>query len=66
MPPATCRSASSCVGAGLRSARLNVDVNLGSIKDEGFVAAAIEEAAQVAAAAEAGLAAARAGLANGS
>ena len=54
------------LGAGLRGARLNVDVNLESIKDGAFVAAASEEAARLAAAAEAGIAAARARLTNGS
>jgi methenyltetrahydrofolate cyclohydrolase len=47
------------LGAGLRAARLNVDVNLGSIKDGAFAAAASEEAARLTAAAEAGIAAAR-------
>jgi methenyltetrahydrofolate cyclohydrolase len=54
------------LGAGLRGARLNVDVNLGSIKDGAFAAAASEEAARLTAAAEAGIAAARACLTNGS
>jgi formiminotetrahydrofolate cyclodeaminase len=54
------------LGAGLRGARLNVDANLGNIKDGAFAAAASEEAARVTAAAAAGIAAARACLANGS
>jgi len=54
------------LGAGLRGARLNVEVNLGSIKDAGFVAAASDEAARVTASAEAGLAAVRACLTDGS
>jgi methenyltetrahydrofolate cyclohydrolase len=53
------------LGAGLRGARLNVDANLGNVKDGAFAAAASDEAARVAAAAEAGIAAARALLMNG-
>jgi formiminotetrahydrofolate cyclodeaminase len=47
------------LGAGLRGAGLNVDVNLESIKDVGFSAAASEEAARLATAADAGIAVAR-------
>ena len=54
------------LGAGVRGARLNVDVNLESIKDAAFVAAASDEAARLTSAAEAGIAAARARLTNGS
>jgi formiminotetrahydrofolate cyclodeaminase len=46
------------LGAALRGAKLNVDVNLESIKDLAFSGAASEEAARLTAAAEAGIAAA--------
>ncbi len=54
------------LGAAVRGAKLNVAVNLESIKDPAFAAAASEEAARLASAAEAGIAAARARLTNGS
>ena len=47
------------LAAGLRGARANVEINLGSIKDAVFVAASRVEAAKLAATAESGLAAAR-------
>ncbi len=53
------------LAAGLRGARLNVDVNLGSITDGRFTAASSEEAARLTSAAEEGLTAARACLTNG-
>jgi methenyltetrahydrofolate cyclohydrolase len=53
------------LGAGLRGARLNVDVNLGSITDGRFAAAASEEAARLASTTEEGLTTARACLTNG-
>lgn len=52
------------LGAGLRGARLNVDVNLGRIKDPAFVAAAAGEAERLAAEVETGIAAARARLSD--
>ena len=52
------------LGAGLRGARLNVDVNLDSIKDGEFVTAASDEAARLTAAADAGIAAAGTALTN--
>jgi methenyltetrahydrofolate cyclohydrolase len=53
------------LGAGLRGARLNVDVNLGSITDGRFAAAASEEAARLASTTEEGLTTARACLTDG-
>jgi formiminotetrahydrofolate cyclodeaminase len=50
------------LGAGLRGARLNVEVNLGSIKDAPFADAAAGEVERMAAEAEAGVAAARAAI----
>ena len=50
------------LGAGLRGARLNVDVNLASMKDEAFIAAVRGEADRLAAEAERGHAAAIATL----
>lgn len=50
------------LGAGLRGAKLNVDVNLGSIKDAAFVAAATKETRRLTAAAERESAAAAARL----
>ncbi len=49
--------------AGLRGARLNVEINLGSLKDAAFVAAVTTEVAQLAGAAETDVADARARLA---
>ena len=51
------------LGAGLRGAKLNVEINVESIKDEAFVARARAEADRLAAEAEAAIADARAGLA---
>jgi len=42
------------LGAGLRGARLNVEINLGSVKDETFVSSARREIAELQAAAEDG------------
>lgn len=50
------------LGAGLRGARANVEINLGSIKDVEFVARAREEAGRLGDEAEAGIAAARRNL----
>ncbi len=50
------------LGAGLRGARLNVDINLPSIKDAAFVERATEEARRLAADAELGIATARRAL----
>lgn len=52
------------LGAGLRGAKVNVDINLGSIRDNEFVAAAAGEAARLAAEAERGIAGARARFAD--
>jgi len=49
--------------AGLRGARLNVEINLGSLKDAAYVAAVTAEVAELAGAADAGVADARARLA---
>jgi methenyltetrahydrofolate cyclohydrolase len=59
------RVALELLGAGLRGARLNVDVNLGSVTDARFAAAASEEAARLTSGAEDGLTTARAQLTNG-
>jgi methenyltetrahydrofolate cyclohydrolase len=59
------RVALELLGAGLRGARLNVDVNLGSVTDARFAAAASEEAARLTSSAEDGLTTARAQLTNG-
>jgi formiminotetrahydrofolate cyclodeaminase len=48
------------LGAGLRGAKLNVDINLASLEDGRFVAAANDEAARLISAAEGGIADARA------
>lgn len=53
------------LGAGLRGAKVNVEINLGSIKDAEYVTGATREAARLAAEAETGLAAARATLRSG-
>lgn len=53
------------LGAGLRGARLNVEVNLASMKDTAFIAAVRSEADRLAADAESGQAAALAGLDSG-
>ncbi len=53
------------LGAGLRGAALNVDANLGSIKDAAFVAAARNETRSLSVAAERETAAAAARLAEG-
>jgi formiminotetrahydrofolate cyclodeaminase len=53
------------LGAGLRGAKLNVDVNVASLEDGRFAAAANEEAARLRSEAEAGIAAARARLSDG-
>jgi formiminotetrahydrofolate cyclodeaminase len=50
------------LGAGLRGARLNVEVNLASMKDTAFIAAVRAEADRLAGDAESGHAAALAGL----
>ena len=50
------------LGAGLRGARLNVEVNLASMKDTAFIAAVRSEADRLAGDAESGHAAALAGL----
>jgi len=49
--------------AGLRGARLNVEINLGSLKDATFVTAVTTEVGELSGAAEAGVADARARLA---
>jgi formiminotetrahydrofolate cyclodeaminase len=53
------------LGAGVRGARLNVEINLGSLKDEAYVASAREEAARLSAEAERGATAARGRLQPG-
>ncbi len=53
------------LAAGLRGARLNVDINLGSVKDEGYTGRVREEVARLELEAERGVAAARARLAEG-
>jgi formiminotetrahydrofolate cyclodeaminase len=53
------------LAAGLRGARLNVDINLGSVKDEGYTGRVREEVARLVLEAERGVAAARARLAEG-
>ena len=50
------------LGAAVRGAKLNVEINLESLKDAAFAAAASDEAARLTSAAEAGIAAARARL----
>ena len=52
------------VGAGLRGARLNVEINLGGIKDEGYARKVREEVERLSMEAERGVAAARARLAD--
>jgi len=54
------------LGAAVRGAKLNVEVNLASITDAVFAAEAGEEAVRLTSAAESGIAAARAAPANGS
>jgi formiminotetrahydrofolate cyclodeaminase len=54
------------LGAGLRGARLNVDVNLASLTDASFVAAAGKEAGRLTSTGEKAITAARASLTNGS
>jgi formiminotetrahydrofolate cyclodeaminase len=53
------------LGAGLRGARLNVEVNLASMKDPAFIAEVRTETDRLAAEAETGQAAAMAGLSRG-
>jgi len=50
------------LGAGLRGAKVNVETNLGSVKDAAFAGTAKRDADRMAAGAEAGIAAARARL----
>ncbi len=52
------------LGAGLRGARLNVEINLGSVKDEGYTGRARGEVARLSLEAERGIEAARARLAS--
>jgi methenyltetrahydrofolate cyclohydrolase len=54
------------LGAAVRGAKLNVDVNLASITDAVFAANAAEEAVRLASAAESGITAVREALAGGS
>lgn len=52
------------LGAGLRGARLNVEINLGSIKDDAYTTRVREDVARLSQEAERGVAAARARLAG--
>jgi methenyltetrahydrofolate cyclohydrolase len=52
------------LGAGLRGAKLNVEINVGSLKDAAFVETARQESERLARDAEAGSAAARAALSD--
>ena len=54
------QTALELLGAGIRGAALNVEINLGSIKDSGYVTAAREESARLAAGAAAAIQAAAA------
>jgi formiminotetrahydrofolate cyclodeaminase len=52
------------LGAGLRGARLNVDINLGTLQDAAYTESARHETDRLASSAETGIAAVRAAVAN--
>lgn len=52
------------LGAGLRGARLNVEINLGTLQDAAYTESARHETARLASSAETGIAAVRAAVAN--
>lgn len=58
------RVALELLGAGLRGAKVNVEINLGSVKDAAFAGTAKADAERMAAGGEAGIAAARSRLSD--